>query len=121
MREIKFRAISISNGKFIESMTISKGGIRRNRDCYYMEMGIDNWKGVDPDTIGQFTGLKDSVENDIFDGDIVEYDEFAVSNPKKNVRIEVKIPEIYLRLSGIKNVEIIGNIHQNPELMETTK
>jgi len=75
-REISFRGKSIETGRFVY------GDLFHDKDCwgritasYIYE--YDNAHGrcfqseVDPETVGQFTGLYDNSETKIFEGDIV--------------------------------------------------
>lgn len=79
MVEIKFKAKSISTGEWVQSMTVSKGIIKRKRDNYYFEVGKDKWIQVDAKTICQFTGLKSSDGGcnlpiqDAYFGDIISF------------------------------------------------
>lgn len=98
--------------------------------------GID----VDKNTVGQFTGLFDKDGKKIFEGDIVRYvnpDEDAITGSvvygehtyvgthEIGFYVAWKIPEfaMYLRndlgfWTKCREIEVIGNIHDNPELLE---
>ena len=82
---------------------------------------------VDEDSIGQYTGLHDKNEKEIYEGDIVkvftnkewrigkiiyEHSEFTIDvTNNKDLK--------YGRTSIIENLtEVIGNIYDNPELLE---
>lgn len=97
-----------------------------------------------PETVGQYTGLTDKNGKKIFEGDILkgfEYpfccdDEFnyfaevvwfnispafgiyTFKNPKSNVRGISEGNTDYLEYFDIDKWEIIGNIHDNPELLK---
>ena len=76
------------------------------------------------DTIGQFTGLTDKNGKKIFEGDIVEVKHDAF----QGARGEVAVGYGCFMLKNVSNVlslygflpwcEVIGNIHDNPELLE---
>lgn len=84
---------------------------------------------VDEDTIGQYTGLKDKNGKEIYEGDIVrtkymdktfivwvEYsDEYAefVTKCKEILFFDEPLSDI-----GRADREVIGNIYDNPELLE---
>lgn len=96
------------------------------------------WHIILPETLGQFTGLTDKNENKIFEGDIVQWgmdgEEFFV---RKGI-VEIA-PDIQFKCINMKDhlkrnavfhygnfayqdtrhyVEVIGNIYDNPELLE---
>lgn len=77
---------------------------------------------VDYKTIGQFTGLVDNNGNDIFEGDVVDYiSSDVIGNPQTGTIIVEDMTDydtmIYLNHSS--EVVIIGNIHDNPELLKS--
>lgn len=80
--------------------------------------------GVDKNTIGQYTGLIDKNGNLIFEGDIVEYardEEIGLIAYHENEAMFVVEFDTWLtdfdHMYG-KDLEIIGNIHDNPELLK---
>ena len=82
---------------------------------------------VDPDTIGQYTGLQDKNGKRIFEGDIVTFKTRVGSFKPHYVRwYEEDARFIVTGKDGVRSYpmdrsfeyEIIGNIHDNPELLE---
>ena len=99
---------------------------------------------VIPETVGQFTGLTDKNGKKIFEGDIVKYnlwdDKFDYCEVKFGyfyaamdsynggpalgfylADINGKADDIGFYENLYKFVEVIGNIHDNPELLEEKK
>ena len=79
------------------------------------------------ENIMQFTGLKDKNGKEIYEGDIVEGindSSFEVSFKKGCfIGIVIKVDKFeykYLEYSlhNLENIEIIGNIYENPELLK---
>ena len=148
MREILFRAKAINrdggyhrtnykNGDWVYGLISRLYDERFNFFPAEMtnEDGISGIE-IDHNTIGQYTGLTDKNAKKIFEGDIVRtlapcsidkyikgvvvFGEYSTSYQSSNVGYYVnwslnKNLAIYCK---INDIEIIGNIHDNPELLE---
>lgn len=88
---------------------------------------IGSWYPVNPATLGQSTGLKDKNGKEVFVGDIIK----CTRGCLHEVYIEKEyggtyfggMPAIYLKglregYAWTEHEEIIGNIYENPELLE---
>lgn len=124
MREILFRGKKLDNGEWVEGAYFPKN------DNYPATIYTDDGLGtsVDPATVGQYTETRDCRGNRIFEGDVAI---FEWDSGYRTFFIEYKdgaflatpthpADDIWrIRISGCTNrFEIIGNIHDNPELLE---
>lgn len=136
-REILFRGKRVDNGEWEVGYAV-KGCDRENQMFIAKSIGVGFFTGgitaceVKPETIGQFTGLCDKNGKKIFEGDIVRfYDKDWTANGIATVDFEKgrwKINGHYTtKLSSIVwldlyrtgfEYEVIGNIYDNPELLE---
>ena len=131
MREILFRGKEIGINRWVHgSLDIHKSGVVV---IMSEEIVTSIYARVDPDTVGQFTGLTDKNGTKIFEGDIVKRCFTLTRGPHKETR-EKQVGVVcydnvtcgYL-IRGACNlrrqwpgdtIEVIGNIYDNPELME---
>ena len=122
MREILFRGKQMYNGKWVEGFYVR---IEQKYQSYFIftsQLDITKiWPGfvhyeVDPETIGQYTEMTDKNGKKIFEGDIVEIDgkRYEVKCMLGQFFIGINMPIAYKRF----DCEVIGNIHDNPELLQ---
>ena len=114
-REIKFRAKTVNEGEWVYGMTISHGTVDRKRNCLFFEVAENKWKGVIPETLGQFTGLIDRNGKEIYEGDIVRYIDVNDEPKTSEVRFvdAAFSPLTEIMWMGDMECEVIGNIHDN--------
>ncbi|MBC6295553.1 hypothetical protein HCJ45_00245 [Listeria sp. FSL L7-1517] len=134
MREIEFRGKAIHPNSLEQIVgSWAYGGIfenkiiTRNLDMNSHYHGFISEIEIDLKTIGQYTGLKDKNGKKIFEGDIVNFKFFdrMVGDIAGVINFidcvwavsDFKNKRLY-QLIDVDNIEIIGNIHENPELLE---
>ena len=139
-REIKFRGQDKVSKQFVFGDLIHGVGFKKG-NIYILPL-IENLASVPhcdpldgvlvlPETVGQFTGLTDKNNNLIYEGDICRLVPKAKYN-NSSARHMFGVREViyysgiasyfydsFVSMSwgGFEFVEIIGNIHENPELL----
>ena len=146
MREILFRGKRLDNGEWVEgwyemypfgrwpvktSIIPSEGA----KAGHYEHVEVDS------STVGQYTGLKDKNGNRIFEGDMIkpfddEIDKMVVEFHNGQFLLCLYGERGYMTEYGLEeegnygcfeaeplssygdDIEIIGNVHDNPELLE---
>ena len=139
MREILFRGKTLT-GKWVEGAYYKQEEFYGDKEDAHIiitsKETLDNdflleYVVVIPETIGQYTGLTDKNGKKIFEGDIIAVTKHRMTyiNGKpcyKKISC-TEIIEIEFTPSGLSlldyicrkyDFEVIGNIHDNPELIE---
>lgn len=144
-REILFRGKRLDNGEWVYGFYSNAKG--ENGRFHYIQ-DENSFVKVDPSTVGQYTGITDKNDKKIFEGDIVAFTfhsdlaEHARLEERPeitenhvilfhDVRFWMKrivVPDsltaqLYGRRTVLESlwkhrVEVIGNIHDNPELLK---
>jgi uncharacterized phage protein (TIGR01671 family) len=131
MREIKFRGLSAIGewvyGDLISDLPESTAYYKEysQRIKWFPEHGGEANCPVKNGTVGQLTGIIDKNGKEIYEGDIVRsnYSDGTVEQIAVVECVEVtywtwgEFGNIYCALTHHKDTEVIGNIHENSELL----
>ena len=121
IREVIFRGKRADNGEWIEGSLLGIDWCDKpSTYSIAPNTPVSVFYSVIPETVGQYTGLTDKNGVRIFEGDIVDYiSSDVIGNPKTGTIIVEDMTDydtmIYLNHSD--ELQIIGNIHDNPELL----
>ena len=152
MREILFRGKRKDNGEWVEGYLYIKYFQELPHGRFVIQYkpneDVCKWTPeymvaeVDPETVGQYTGLTDKNGKKIFEGDIVHLTDIRYNNEWKavvvfgnpysqyswgwNLQYIGKKPQIntdillWVEMEDVQvYCEVIGNIHDNPELLKS--
>lgn len=126
MRPILFRGVSLKDGRWVTGSYVER--TMGNGKVKHDIIGPHGSTYVDPDTIGQFTGACDMDTDEIFEGDILAKDGILFDQERDVDYILVVWSQggfYFKENSGAEypmsyyntwRMEIVGNIHNNPEL-----
>lgn len=133
-REIKFRLWSKICKKFIETnnpnleFVINNNGYLYSIENFYGEIYVLPQMDIE---VLQFTGLRDRNGKEIYEGDILKYN-FPYDGRLKHIspvtyletQASFGLKDIYgneiplYRITANNYFEVVGNIYENPELLE---
>ena len=139
MREILFRGKRLDNGEWVEGDLVHS--VYKVGDTCVGKFGCTlGMLQVDPSTVGQYTGLKDKNGEMIFEGDILHIAKIADGlggyyQPPLDYTVNVVVKwdlcawmwetlcedKLYISFPDAwchYECEVIGNIHDNPELLK---
>lgn len=136
MREIKFRGRNPLTKQweygFLITVDLSSEKLSKNLSAiikenawYEPSEGIGEFKLVEPETVGQFTGLKDLNNKESFEDDLIQNSRdkevYKIFWHKYRGQWMCSSKNRTRKLSDVINdAFIIGNIHDNPEMLEVS-
>ncbi len=121
MREILFRGKLISTGEWSEgNLAVHKDGVTIITPDATL---LGKYGRVDPETVGQYTGLTDENGTKIFEGDIVDifrdFERGIIKWDEDTARFIISSDGIIADFDNYwgKDLEVIGNIYDNSKLL----
>ena len=136
MREIKFRAWTGDDMVDVSAIIFDEGTKVSPYEPHILDSHNDVHLLKDIELM-QYTGLRDKNGVEIYEGDVCSYgditsDSFMLDNKKEVGQVAFIKDKCALMLQGIEgnhklsffwdwleDLEVIGNIHENPELLES--
>jgi hypothetical protein len=132
MREIRFRGKRKDNGEWVYGYLIGNDVIVGNIVEFNVEyFNTEFWYKVDPETVGQYTGLHDRNGREIYKGDIIStdldrpYNIVVFRNGAFMFQCHDNGKDYYDYMFSVDEEsdrweygEVIGNIYDTPELLK---
>lgn len=146
MRKYKFRGKSLTNGKWVvgDSIKYTENASENGTEILtYIGSRVENarkvgamkWIPVDPENVGQYSGLLDRHSKEIYEGDVITvrgdyprvilWDKVSwaimpceLYNDKHFWVMNIQHPGNDWWEEFADEMEVIGNVHDNPELLK---
>lgn len=136
MRDIRFRATRTDNGEWAYGSLIDSGNHEQVMIYPHYDgastMGVrqlvyHSSVAVDPDTVGEWTGLVDKNGEKIFEGNVVKGADFQADDGYAKIKWDDDAARFVILGYGLVcdfdnyygyELEVIGNIYDNPDSIE---
>ena len=125
MREILFRGKRTDNGEWVQGYPCRYGWTGKEKDYIIPDYASALYTAeIDPETVGQYTGLTDKNGRKIFEGDIVwnsyneDYGKVEWDNDTARFIITCSTFTVNFNSVWGEELEIYGNVYDNPELIK---
>lgn len=137
MREILFKAKRVDNGEWVEGNIVISEDAEEGYEAIIIpksnsnmftkggskgDLGFENWYKVDVNTICQYTGLTDKNGNKIWENDVVKdnvvFGSVVWDEKYAQFMIDDEFDGHQDYSDWWQEVEVIGNIFDNPELLD---
>jgi uncharacterized phage protein (TIGR01671 family) len=127
MREIKFRGYNKFDKKWVYGYGLHQSIFIDGSSNAYVTASIREVFIVDKESAGQYTGCKDVHGKEIYEGDILkcklyngDYENYVIVWDEEDACFDAfnKDKSNFMVTSIWTASEIIGNIYENPELLE---
>lgn len=137
MRETLFTGKRVDNGEWVEGFYVFVPEHHKpemSRKSYIVSVNNGLYFEVYPETVGQYIGVTDKNGKKIFEGNIIKDKElpriYMIDFHEKFLHYSLfyydkELKNIYycgiVHKNDGESIEVIGNIHDNPELLEMKK
>ena len=116
-RKIKFRAWNKVADRYSKPF-----GLHQDVLNYTDVGGLGVIKSLTDETVEQFTGLTDKNGKDIYEGDVLEHKPYDILKKvvykEGSFMLNTNLGDAVMWAENTNHLEIIGNIHESPELLK---